>query len=130
MQYRMFGEQTGIKMSHLALGTGMFGTVDGCGAESEEAGRFFNSYAEAGGNVVDTLKAYQLGPAETLAGEFTAFRRGEFVIASKYSRGAAAHPWSTALGDNHKGMVRSVEDSLKRLRIVGPTPAFPTSTMA
>lgn len=116
MQSRMFGDRTGLKVSHLALGTGMFGTAAGRGADPGEAARIFNSYAEAGGNFIDTSEAYQLGQAESLIGEFTASRRDEFIIASKYSRSASAHPSSTALGNNRKAMAKSVEDSLRRLK--------------
>jgi len=45
--FRFFGERTGIKVSRLALGTGMFGTSAGRGAEPEEAAGTFNSHAEA-----------------------------------------------------------------------------------
>ncbi len=98
MQHRMFGERTGL------------------GAGPDEAARIFNSYAEAGGNFIDSPEAYQLGQAGSLIGELTASRRDEFVIASKYSRSASAHPSSTALGNNRKAMAKSVEDSLRRLR--------------
>jgi len=97
-------------------GMGMFGTSAGRGAVPGEATRIFNSYAEAGGNFIDTSEAYQFGEAESLAGAFTASRHDEFVIASKYGRSAAALPSPTALGTHPKAMVRSVGDSLKRMK--------------
>jgi aryl-alcohol dehydrogenase-like predicted oxidoreductase len=116
MQYRLLGERTGLRVSQLALGTGMLGTANGYGAEPEEAARILGSYAEAGGNFIDTSDAYQLGQAENLVGEFIASRRDEFVIVSKYSRSASAQPPSTMVGNNRKVMVRAVEDSLRRLK--------------
>ncbi len=39
MRYKMFGERTGLKVSELALGTGMFGQTWGYGATLEDAKR-------------------------------------------------------------------------------------------
>jgi aryl-alcohol dehydrogenase-like predicted oxidoreductase len=49
-------------------------------------------------------------------GEAIAANRAEFVIATKYTRGASAKPAVTHLGNNRKNMVQSVEASLKRLK--------------
>lgn len=116
MQHRNLGQRTGLRVSQLALGTGMFGTAGGYGAEADEAARIFDAYVEAGGNFIDTSDAYQRGQAETLIGSFTQSRRNEFVITSKYSRGAAAQATPLALGNSRRAMIRSVEDSLRRLK--------------
>jgi len=116
MRYRIFGRRTGLRVSEIALGGGMFGTAFGYGAAPDEVHRMLDAYAEAGGNFIDTADNYQLGESETLIGEFVASRRDEFVIASKYSRGASHQPALATLGNNRKAMVQSVEESLKRLK--------------
>lgn len=116
MRYRIFGQRTGLKVSELALGAGMFGTTFGYGAQPDEVRRILQGYAEAGGNFIDTADNYQLGESERLIGEFIAPNRNDFVIASKFSRGASRAPALAALGNNRKAMVQSVEDSLKRLK--------------
>jgi len=99
----------------MVLGTGMFGTSWGYGAPPDEVRGMLKRYAEAGGNFIDTADNYQLGEAEKLIGEFIAPNRGDFVIASKFSRGATANPALAMLGANRKAMVQSVEESLRRL---------------
>lgn len=116
MRYRVFGRRTGLRVSELALGCGMFGTRWGYGAEPGEARRIFDGYAEAGGNFLDTADAYQLGESESLVGEFVAPNRDDFVIATKYTLGAAAEGGISVTGNSRKNMVQSVEASLKRLR--------------
>ncbi|QRN97704.1 aldo/keto reductase [Archangium violaceum] len=116
MRYRIFGQRTGLKVSELALGTGMFGTAFGYGAAPDEVRNILRGYAEAGGNFIDTADNYQLGESETLIGAFIAPHRDDFIIASKYSRGATRAPSLAALGNNRKAMVQSVEASLKRLK--------------
>jgi aryl-alcohol dehydrogenase-like predicted oxidoreductase len=115
MHYKMFGK-TGLRVSEIALGAGMFGTSWGHGANPAEARRMFDGYVEAGGNFLDTADTYQLGESETLVGEFVAPNRDDFVIATKYSLGAAANGSMSTTGNSRKNMVRSVEKSLKRLK--------------
>ena len=69
MQYRVFGQRSGRRVSQLALGAAMLGTASGYGAEPEEAARIFNRYADAGGNFIDLSDAYQFGESESLIGE-------------------------------------------------------------
>jgi aryl-alcohol dehydrogenase-like predicted oxidoreductase len=116
MRYRIFGQRTGLKVSELALGTGMFGTAFGYGASPDEVRRMLQGYAEAGGNFIDTADNYQLGESELLIGEFISHHRDDFIIASKYSRGASLKPALATLGNNRKAMVQSVEASLRRLQ--------------
>ncbi|EYF04437.1 aldo/keto reductase [Chondromyces apiculatus] len=116
MRYKMFGQRTGLRVSEIALGAGMFGTTSGYGAPPDEVHRILRSFADAGGNFIDTADNYQLGESERLIGEFIAPHRDAFVLATKYSRGATASPALTALGANRKVMVQSVEASLKRLK--------------
>jgi aryl-alcohol dehydrogenase-like predicted oxidoreductase len=94
----------------------MFGKTWGYGAEPDEVRSILQDYVAAGGNFIDTADNYQHGESERLIGEFVAPNRNDFVIASKFSRGAVANAALAALGANRKAMVQSVEDSLKRLK--------------
>ena len=116
MRYKIFGQRTGLKVSELALGTGMFGKTWGYGADREEVSHILRGYVEAGGNFIDTADNYQLGESERLIGEFVAPNRDDFVIASKFSRGSSREPALSVLGANRKAMVQAVEGSLKRLK--------------
>src|SRR6202030_1998570 len=116
MRYKIFSERTGLKVSELALGTGMFGQAWGYGATPEEVSRIIAGFADAGGNFIDIADNYQHGVSETLVGEAIAANRDDFIIATKFTRGASAKPALTRLGNNRKNMVQSVEASLKRLK--------------
>ncbi|MGV3615604.1 MAG: aldo/keto reductase [Fimbriimonas sp.] len=115
MRYKLLGRQTGLRVSELALGTGMFGRTWGYGAEPDEVRHILRGYTEAGGNFIDTADNYQWGEAERQIGEFIAPNRDDFVIASKFSRGASAAPGVATLGNSRKAMVQAVEASLRRL---------------
>lgn len=116
MQYKYFGRRTGLRVSELALGTGNFGTGWGHGAERDEAQRIFDGYVEAGGNFIDTANGYQAGQAETLVGEFIAADRDHFVVASKFTMGTTPADGISRTGNSRKNMIRSVEESLRRLK--------------
>jgi aryl-alcohol dehydrogenase-like predicted oxidoreductase len=116
MRYRIFGPGTGLRVSEIALGTGMFGTRWGYGAERDEARRIFEGYAAAGGNFLDTADSYQAGESETLVGEFVGGARDQFVVATKYTQGAEAPRFVTTTGNSRKNMTRSLEKSLRRLK--------------
>ncbi|MDE1165177.1 MAG: aldo/keto reductase [Pseudomonas sp.] len=114
MKYAAFGK-TGLKVSQVALGTGNFGTGWGYGADPAASEAIFNAYAQAGGNFIDTADIYQFGQSETLLGTLLEGRREEFVLASKFTNGAAAEANRLVTGNSRKAMVASVEASLKRL---------------
>jgi aryl-alcohol dehydrogenase-like predicted oxidoreductase len=69
MRYKTFGQRTGLKVSELALGAGMFGRTWGCGAEPDAVRSILQGYVEAGGNFIDTADNYQHGESERLIGE-------------------------------------------------------------
>jgi aryl-alcohol dehydrogenase-like predicted oxidoreductase len=116
MKYRLFGRRSGLRVSEFALGTGMLGKAFGYGTEPDDIRPIFEGYANAGGNLIDTSDAYQLGQAEQVLGTLLAADREHFVIASKYSRSASSTPIAAVVGNHRKAMVRSVEDSLRRLK--------------
>jgi aryl-alcohol dehydrogenase-like predicted oxidoreductase len=116
MRYRIFGRRTGLRVSELALGAGNFGTGWGYGTEPQEARQIFDRFTSSGGNFIDTADAYQFGQSEQLVGEFIAAERDHFVLATKYTLGSAANGGIAQLGNSRKNMVRSLEDSLRRLK--------------
>ncbi|MBD1554464.1 aldo/keto reductase [Pseudomonas typographi] len=115
MKYTVFGK-TGLRVSQVALGTGNFGTGWGYGAAADASKAVFNAYAEAGGNFIDTADAYQFGQAEEQLGILLEGRREDFVLASKFTHGAAANANRLVTGNSRKALVASLEASLKRLK--------------
>ena len=116
MRYRIFGQRSGLKVSEIVLGAGMFG---GPGATAPSPTKCVASFKATWRQVVtlSTLPTtISTASPERLIGEFVAHNRNDFVIASKFSRGAVANAALAALGANRKAMVQSVEDSLKRLK--------------
>jgi aryl-alcohol dehydrogenase-like predicted oxidoreductase len=115
MKYTRFGT-TGLRVSHLALGTGNFGTGWGHGADPDTSRAVFDAYAEAGGNFIDTADIYQFGQSEEILGTLLEGRREKFVLATKFTNGATPNADRLVTGNSRKAMVASVEASLKRLK--------------
>jgi aryl-alcohol dehydrogenase-like predicted oxidoreductase len=114
MRYRILG-RSGLRVSELCLGTMTFGGAPGRGASPEAGRRIVDRYAEAGGNFIDTANKYTGGASETILGEALEGRRDEFVLATKYT--LQMHPGQVNASGNHrKNLVRSLEESLRRLR--------------
>jgi aryl-alcohol dehydrogenase-like predicted oxidoreductase len=112
--YGLLG-RSGLRISPMALGTMTFGTDWGWGADETEARRIFDTYVDRGGNFIDTANRYTEGSSEKLIGAFAQGRRDRLVIATKYT--LAMDPTDPNSGGNHrKSMMRSVEDSLRRLK--------------
>ncbi|ROM69830.1 oxidoreductase [Pseudomonas brassicacearum] len=115
MKYAPFGK-TGLSVSQVVLGTGNFGTGWGYGADPDISKAIFNTYAEAGGNFIDGADVYQFGESEELLGTLLKGRRENFVLATKYTKGAQPNADRLVTGNSRKAMVASVEASLKRLK--------------
>jgi aryl-alcohol dehydrogenase-like predicted oxidoreductase len=116
MRIRTFGAHTGLRVSELVLGTANFGQRWGHGADLATARQIFDQYADAGGNFIDCADVYQFGQSEEFLGELLAGRRDDFVVATKFSQGAAPNAGVLAKGNSRLAMQLSVEASLKRLR--------------
>lgn len=112
--YRLLG-RSGLRVSPLTLGTMTFAAGD-WGSTDEEAARMLDIYVERGGNFVDTADFYgRMGGSETLLGRLVHGRRERLVISTKYS--LTTRPGDpNAAGNGRKNMVRSVEDSLRRMQ--------------
>ncbi|MGD1844120.1 MAG: aldo/keto reductase, partial [Salibacteraceae bacterium] len=113
MNYRLLG-RSGLRVSELSLGTMTFGTEWGWGSDKEESQKIFESYANAGGNFIDTANRYTEGTSERFLGEFIASDRDHFVVATKYSLFDRTDDPNFS-GNHRKNMMRSVEASLERL---------------
>lgn len=113
MNYKLLG-RSGLKVSELCLGTMGFGKEWNWGADKETSLKILDAYASNGGNFIDTANRYTEGTSEKIIGEFIHSNRDNFILATKYS----LHDNLTnvnASGNNRKNMMRSVEESLKRL---------------
>jgi aryl-alcohol dehydrogenase-like predicted oxidoreductase len=91
-----------------------FGKEWNWGADKETSLKILDAYASNGGNFIDTANRYTEGTSEKIIGEFIHSNRDNFILATKYS----LHDNLTnvnASGNNRKNMMRSVEESLKRL---------------
>src|SRR6185312_11195456 len=115
MNYKLLG-RSGLKVSELCLGTMGFGTENGWGADKDASFAIMDAYAEAGGNFLDTANLYKIGTSEKIIGEYLSKHdRDYFVVATKYSlKDNLTNP--NASGNSRKNMMRSVEESLKRLK--------------
>ncbi|MFF3493346.1 aldo/keto reductase [Streptomyces sp. NPDC002795] len=114
MRYRTFGRHSGLRVSEYVLGTANFGSAPAA-AGVEGARAIFDSFVAAGGTTFDVSNIYQNGEAETVLGELLGRERDDYVVITKYSgsRDAQVRPGTT--GNSRKTMVRSLEESLRRL---------------
>lgn len=113
MNYRILG-RSGLRVSELCLGTMTFGSDWGWGADRDESRRIFDAFAAADGNFIDTANNYTDGSSEEFVGEFVAGSRDQFVLATKYTLSIDADD-PNAGGNHRKSLVRSLEQSLRRL---------------
>lgn len=113
--YRLLG-RSGLRVSPLALGTMTFGVeTGGWGSTDAEAAEMVDMYIDHGGNFIDTADFYGgMGQSEELLGRLLGARRERMIISTKYS--LTTRPGDpNASGNHRRNMVRSVEDSLRRM---------------
>jgi aryl-alcohol dehydrogenase-like predicted oxidoreductase len=94
-----------------------FGVEPGAwGSTDQEAAQLVDLYIDQGGNFIDTADFYgQLGQSEVLLGRAVNGRRDRLVISTKYSLTTSPGD-PNASGNHRKNMLRSVEDSLERMK--------------
>lgn len=119
MNYKLFGK-SGLRVSELCLGTMTFGTATSgtdstIGADYSTSKEVFDVFANAGGNFIDTANRYHDGTSEKWTGEFIAQDRDHFVLATKYTLFDKRDDPNFS-GNHRKNMMRSVEESLKRMK--------------
>lgn len=115
MRYQTFGRQTGLRVSEYVLGTANFGSAE-TAAGVAGSREIFETFAAAGGTTFDVSNIYQNGEAESILGDLLGRERDDFVVITKYagSRQAVVRPGTT--GNSRKIMIRSLEESLRRLK--------------
>jgi aryl-alcohol dehydrogenase-like predicted oxidoreductase len=117
MEYRQLGG-SGVRVSALTLGTMTFGgkgwaqVVGETGLE--EARRQIGLALDAGVNLIDTADAYSEGRSEEILGEALGSQRDDVLLATKVRMPTGSGPNDAGLSRFH--IIRSVEDSLRRLR--------------
>src|SRR6266851_8126599 len=114
MKYRLLGK-SGLRVSEAALGTMTFGDEWGWGSPKAEAQKVYETYREAGGNLIDTANIYTGGTSEKFVGEFIKGHRDSVVLSTKYSNAAPGNN-PNAAGNHRKSMMQALEASLKRLQ--------------
>lgn len=100
----------------MCLGTMGFGKDWEWGADYETSKQIFETFGNAGGNFIDTANLYTNGTSEKYLSDFLSIQRDHFVLATKYT--LSDHRSNTNVngaGNNRKNLMRSVEQSLKRL---------------
>jgi aryl-alcohol dehydrogenase-like predicted oxidoreductase len=116
MKYKLLG-RSGLKVSELCLGTMGFGQATPWGISQKESFDIMDAFGHAGGNFMDTANRYQDGQTEEIVGNYLSQSadRDYWVVATKYSLyDNKTNP--NASGNNRKNMMRSVENSLRRLK--------------
>ena len=113
MRYKLLGH-SGLRVSEFGLGTMTFGEEWGWGTPKQEAGRIYDIYRAAGGNLIDTADFYTKGISENFLREFIGQDRDAVVLSTKYSYAAPSQD-PNAAGTHRKHLVQAVEASLKRL---------------
>jgi aryl-alcohol dehydrogenase-like predicted oxidoreductase len=126
--YRLLG-RSGLRVSPLCLGAMQFGEAWGdtfkLATSPEDCEKILIRYLELGGNFIDTASNYQDGQSEAIIGNILEkhkdkYPRESYVIATKYSLpnnifDNKAGP--NASGNMKKNLVRSLDLSLKRLKV-------------
>jgi len=114
MKYKLLGK-SGLRVSEICLGTMTFGNDWGWGSSEDESRAIFETFAEQGGNFIDTANFYTKGTSEKYVGKFVKDERGKWVVATKYSLNTSENGEVNSFGNHRKNMVQAVEASLKRL---------------
>ena len=110
MERRVLG-RTGVRISRFGLGT----MVLGAWGNQDRAAciRIVHRAIDAGINLVDTADVYAFGESEEIVGEALRGRRDDVVLATKFNNAMSDEP--NHRGNSRRWIVRSVEDSLRRL---------------
>ena len=114
MRYSLLG-RSGLRVSKIALGTMTFGAGVEWSRSEDEARAVFETYAEAGGNFIDTANVYMGGESERIVGRLVASDRERFVVATKYANAVPGASDPNAAGVHRKSLTQSLDASLKRL---------------
>jgi aryl-alcohol dehydrogenase-like predicted oxidoreductase len=112
METRTLG-RTGVKVTPLCLGAMMFGAWGN--PDHDESIRVIHRALDAGINFIDTADVYSAGESEEIVGKaLTGGRRDDVVLATKF-HGPMGDDVNRR-GNSRRWIMRSVEDSLRRLQ--------------
>ena len=110
MKQRAVG-QSGLKVSHLGLGTMTWGVE----TDADEAAAQLVAFHDAGGTLVDTAASYGYGEAESILGHLVAdvVPRVDLVIASK--AGITRTPDTRVVDASRGALLRQLDQSLRKI---------------
>lgn len=111
MQIRKLG-RTGLKVSHLCLGTMTFGNAQ-WGCDEATSHKIVDAFLDAGGNFLDTADVYADGVSEEITGRALRGRRHQVVLATKVAGPVGPGPNDVGLSRRH--ILDAVDASLRRL---------------
>jgi aryl-alcohol dehydrogenase-like predicted oxidoreductase len=115
--YRTLGK-SGLRVSPLCLGAMTFGEDWGWGASVAESEKMINTYAEQGGNFIDTANVYTNNHSEKIIGDVVGANsalRTQMVLATKFANNVFPGNPNTA-GTGTKAIITNLEHSLRRLQ--------------
>lgn len=108
MKYNYLG-RTGVEVSELCFGTMSFGGD----ADRAESSKMYTACRDSGINFFDCANTYNNGTAEEILGGLIKAERNELIITTKSFNNV--EKYRNTGGNNRRTIVKSVEDSLKRL---------------
>lgn len=113
MNYRNFKED---KIAEVGLGTWQLGSADWGVVDEDFALEILNTYANAGGNFIDTADVYGMGASERMIGRFLKQTDRKMFVATKLGR---RHDTPNGWPQNfsYDFIRRHVEDSLVHLGV-------------
>jgi aryl-alcohol dehydrogenase-like predicted oxidoreductase len=110
MERRILG-RTGVSVSKLCFGAGMFGYFGNSDPQACE--RMVHRALDAGINYFDTSDVYSHGESETILGKALKGRRDQVILATKFGLPMSDEP--NHRGNSRRWILREVEASLQRL---------------
>ena len=108
MKYNYLG-RTGIEVSELCFGTMSFGGD----SDAAESAKMYKACRDSGINFFDCANGYSGGKAEEILGGLIKSERDDIILTSKCFTSMSKDRNSG--GGNRRNIIKSVEDSLKRL---------------
>jgi len=113
MKYRKFKE---AEISEVGLGTWQLGSADWGPVDEGRALEVLNTFAELGGNFIDTADVYGMGVSERIVGKFLQSADKPFFVASKLGRRSdGENGWPQNF--TYERMRAHVEESLEHLQL-------------
>ena len=109
MDYRTLGQNCGLKVSPLCLGTMMFGGR----ADAKASTRIISLARDCGVNFIDTADQYNDGRSEEIVGAAISADRPDWVLASKVGQNIGNGPNQSGL--SRKWVLQACDESLRRL---------------